>query len=157
MYAVPWSVSSPTTTPRGIRQPGAAVEAFKWAVDETTRRYGRFDPQWGDVHRVRRGNVDVPVGGCSSDLGCFRVLTYRDDADGKRVAIGSDGWILAVEFGDEPRAYSVLAYGESPKEDSPYHADQAAMFAKGELKPVAWSEKDIEAQTIKRYHPGEAP
>jgi acyl-homoserine-lactone acylase len=157
MYAAPWSASAPTTTPHGIRQTAAAVEAFKWAVDETTRRYGRFDPQWGEVHRVRRGKVDVPVGGCSSDMGCFRVLTYRDDLDGKRVATGSDGWILAVEFGDEPRAYSILAYGESPKEDSPYHSDQAEMFAKGQLKPVAWSEKDIEAQTIKRYRPGEAP
>ncbi len=157
MYAVPWSASAPITTPHGIRQTAAAVEAFKWAVDETTRRYGRFDPQWGDVHRVRRGKVDVPVGGCSSDMGCFRVLTYRDDSDGKRVAMGSDGWILAVEFGDQPRAYSILAYGESPKEDSPYHADQAEMFAKGQLKQVAWSEKDIEAQTIRRYRPGEAP
>ena len=31
------------------------------------------------------------------------------------------------------------------------------MFAKGQLKPVAWSDKDIDAQTIKRYRPGEAP
>jgi len=106
---------------------------------------------------ITPGEVDVPVGGCSSDMGCFRVLTYRDDADGKRVAMGSDGWILAVEFGDEPRGYSILAYGESPKEDSPYHADQAEMFAKGQLKPIAWNEKDSEAQTIKRYRPGEAP
>jgi acyl-homoserine-lactone acylase len=121
-----------------------------------TRRYGSFDVAWGDVHRVRRGSVDVPVGGCSSDLGCFRVLTYRDDPDGKRVATGSDGWILAVEFGDQPRAYSVLAYGESPRPDSPFFSDQAAMFARGELKRVAWTPGDIDAQTIRRYHPGEA-
>jgi acyl-homoserine-lactone acylase len=121
-----------------------------------TRRYGSFDVAWGEVHRVRRGNVDVPVGGCSSDLGCFRVLTYRDDPDGKRVATGSDGWILAVEFGDQPRAYSILAYGESPRPESPFFSDQAAMFARGELKLVAWGEADIAAQTIRRYHPGEA-
>ena len=30
------------------------------------------------------------------------------------------------------------------------------MFARGELKRVAWSEPDIAAQTIRRYHPGEA-
>ena len=156
-YAQPWTPTAPTATPRGLRSPARAAEAFVWAVDEMKRRYGTFDVAWGDVHRVRRGDVDVPVGGCSSDMGCFRVLTYRDDPDGKREAIGSDGWILAVEFGDEPRAFSVLAYGESPKPDSPFFSDQAAMFARGQLKPVAWNEHDIEAQTIRRYHPGEAP
>jgi acyl-homoserine-lactone acylase len=155
-YAQPWSASSPTSTPRGLRSPTRAAEAFSWAVAETINRYGTFDVAWGDVHRVRRGSVDLPVGGCASDLGCFRVLTYRDDPDGKRVATGSDGWILAVEFGDQPRAYSVLAYGESPRPDSPFFSDQAAMFARGELKRVAWSQADIEAQTIRRYHPGEA-
>ena len=103
---------------------------------------------------MRRGTVDVPVGGCGGALGCFRVLTYRAGADGKLEAIGSDGWILAVEFGDEPRALSVLAYGESPKPESPYFADQAAMFARGELKPVAWSRAEVEAQAVRRYRPG---
>jgi len=100
---------------------------------------------------VRRGDVDVPVGGCAGDLGCFRVITYRDDPDGKRVATGSDGWILAVEFGDIPRAYTVLAYGESVKDDSPYHSDQAEMFAKGEMKKVAFTAADVDAQTVKTY------
>lgn len=60
-----------------------------------------------------------------------------------------------MEFGDEPRAYSVLAYGESPRPESPYFSDQAEMFARGQLKPVAWSERDIEVQTVRRYRPGE--
>ena len=154
-YAQPWSALAPTSTPRGLRSPQRAADAFSWAVADMTKRYGTFDVAWGDVHRVRRGDVDVPVGGCSSDLGCFRVLTYRDDPDGKRVATGSDGWILAVEFGDQPRAYSVLAYGESPRPDSPFFSDQAAMFARGELKRVAWTPADIDAQAIRRYHPGE--
>lgn len=155
MYAVPWSTSAPTTTPRGIRFPARAAEAFAWAVQETAKRYGRADVAWGDVHRVRVGDVDVPVGGCNGDIGCFRVLWYRDDPDGKREAVGGDGWILAVDFGEQPRAYSVLAYGESPRADSPYHSDQAAMFAHEQYKPVAWSEADIAAQTVRRYHPGE--
>ncbi len=156
-YAEPWSASSPITTPRGLSDPARAVEAFAWAVDETKRRYGALDVAWGEVHRVRRGDVDVPVGGCASDEGCFRVLTYAPTADGKLEATGSDGWILAVEFGDEPRAYSVLAYGESPKPSSPYFADQAAMFARGELKPVAWTMRDVDAQTVRRYRPGLVP
>jgi acyl-homoserine-lactone acylase len=155
MYAQPWSIAAPTATPRGLRFPARAVEAFAWAVEETTKRYGSANVAWGDVHRVRVGDVDVPVGGCNGDIGCFRVLWYKDDPDGKREAVGGDGWILAVEFGDQPKAYSVLAYGESQRDGSPFHSDQAEMFARGQLKPVAWTDADIQRQTVRRYRPGE--
>jgi acyl-homoserine-lactone acylase len=156
-YTQPWSAAAPTSTPRGLKDPARAAAAFGWAVTETARRFGSWDVAWGDVHRVRRGNVDVPVGGCSGALGCFRVLVFKPDTDGKLVATGSDGWILAVEFGDVPRAYSVLAYGESPREDSPWFSDQAEMFARGELKPVAFLPRDVDADVVKRYRPGELP
>ena len=154
MYAQPWSITAPTSTPRGLRDPARAVAAFTWAVDETTRRFGAADVAWGDVHRVRVGSVDVPVGGCNGDLGCFRVLWFRNEPDGKRAAQGGDGWILAFEFTDTPHAYSVLAYGESDRADSPFHDDQAAMFARGELKKVDLTPRDVEAHTIRRYRPG---
>jgi acyl-homoserine-lactone acylase len=142
-------------TPRGLKDPARAVEAFGWAVTETARRYGRWDVAWGEVHRVRRGPVDVPVGGCTGAMGCFRVLTFRADTDGKLIATGGDGWVLAVEFGDIPRAYSVLAYGESSREDSPWFSDQAAMFARGEMKKVLFKASDVEAAAVARYRPGQ--
>jgi acyl-homoserine-lactone acylase len=154
-YAQVWSAADPLKTPRGLADAPRAAESFTWAVAETARRFGSWDVAWGDVHRVRRGTVDVPVGGCSGALGCFRVLTFARDADGKLVATGSDGWILAVEFTDTPRAYSVLAYGESPRPDSPWFSDQAEMFAKGELKKVAFTQADVDAQAVLRYRPGE--
>ncbi len=154
-FAVVWTAADPLKTPRGLADTARAVEAFTWAVDETTRRYGSVDVAWGEVHRVRRGDVDVPVGGCSGALGCFRVLGFtRDEADDKLVASTGDGWVLAVEFGDVPRAYSVLAYGQSPHPDSRWHADQAEMFARGELKKVAFTERDVDAAAVSRYRPG---
>jgi acyl-homoserine-lactone acylase len=150
-----WSAGDPLRTPRGLADPARAAQAFAWAVGETTRRHGAWDVKWGDVHRVRRGGVDVPVGGCSGALGCFRVLTFtRDERDGRLVAGSGDGWVLAVEFGSTPRAYSVLAYGQSPRPDSPWHADQAAMFARGEMKRVAYTRRDVEAAAVIRYRPG---
>lgn len=155
IYAVDWSIEEPVTTPRGLGDRDRAVEAFVWAVEETRRRFGSWDVAWGDVHRVRRGDVDVPVGGCGGDLGCYRILNFRDDEDGKRIVTGGDGWVIAVEFGEEPRAYTVLGYGQSTDPESPWHANQAEMFAANRMKPVLWSERDIQAATVQRYRPGE--
>lgn len=154
-FARVWDTSDPMNTPRGLADPARALESFVWAVAETKRRYGSWDVAWGDVHRVRRGAIDVPVGGCSGSLGCFRVLGFARDADGKLAANVGDAWVLAVEFGDVPRAYSVNAYGQSNRPNSPWFADQAEMFAKGELKKVAFTESEVNAQAVKRYRPGE--
>lgn len=155
LYAVEWSFADPTAGPRGLADAQRAADAFAWAVTETERRYGAWDVAWGDVHRVRRGDVDVPVGGCSGALGCFRVLNFETADDGRRVVNGGDGWVIAIEFGDTPRAYSVLAYGQSPDPDSPYHDDQAALFAGNGMKTVRWTEADIAADLIERYRPGQ--
>jgi acyl-homoserine-lactone acylase len=155
LYAFEWNEREPVTTPRGIADVPRAVDAFEWAVAETMRRFGSWDVAWGEVHRVRRGAVDVPVGGCGGALGCFRVLNFTTAADGRRVVDGGDGWVIAVEFGAVPRAYSVLAYGQSPDPSSPYHDDQAAMFAANGMKTVLWTEPDIARGATRRYRPGQ--
>ena len=153
-YAERWSAARLTQTPRGLGKPTVAVEALVWAMNDVIRRYGAAEIAWGDVHRVRRGTVDVPVGGCSGALGCFRVLSYEQLPDGKRVANSGDGWVLAVEFGaTRPRAYSILSYGESADSTSPHYADQAAMFARGMFKPVWWTAAEVRAHTVRVYQP----
>jgi len=154
-FRVPWTAADPVATPRGLANPVRAVAAFAAAIEETRGVFGRWDVAWGDVHRVHIGEVDVPVGGCSGDIGCFRVLSYVRSPDGRLAAARGDAWVLAVEFlADGPRAYSILAYGESDDPASPHHTDQAAMFARGELKPVAFTEADIARQLVRRYRPG---
>ena len=153
-FAIPWSSAAPMETPRGLADPGLAVRVFPEAVAETAERFGAWDVAWGDVHRVRRGDVDEPVGGCAGRLGCFRVINFREDEDGRRRAVGGDGWVLGVEFTSPPRAVSVLAYGQSSREESPNHADQAAMFARGGMKEVAFTREAVERAAERRYRPG---
>ena len=153
-FAEAWREDAPLATPRGLADPARAAEHFEEAVRQTAAQHGSIGVAWGEVHRVRRGAVDEPVGGCAGALGCFRVINFTTDADGRRVASGGDGWVLAVEFTSPPRAYSVLAYGESNKERSPHFADQAALFAHGEMKPVAFTRSDVERQAVRRYRPG---
>jgi acyl-homoserine-lactone acylase len=153
-YRVPWSEDDPVSTPAGIGDRSRAVEAFRWAVEEANTRFGAWDVTWGEVHRIRAGELDLAVGGCSGTLGCFRVLGYREDEDGKYRAVTGDAWVLAVEFGTIPTAYSVLLYGNSNQEDSPYFYDQAEMFANESMKVVAYTEEEIQGNLVIRYRPG---
>lgn len=154
-FATPWSFDQPMTTPDGLANPSEAVAAFEEAIVSVNEKYGSWDAAWGDVHRLRIGEVDLPVGGGPGGLGCFRVLWFTDDKDGKRKIRGGDGWQLAVEFSDPPKAYSILAYGQSNKEDSPHHTDQAELFANNKMKRVFFTEADIKKEAIKVYRPGE--
>lgn len=150
-----WTAADPLRTPSGIGNPDRAVASLAIAARDVASRWGSIDVAWGEVHRVRRGDVDVPVGGCSGALGCFRTLSFTTAEDGKRIASVGDAWVLAVEFADTPVAYSVLAYGQSPDPASPWHSDQAAMFARGEMKRVAFTSADIDRQAVARFRPGE--
>jgi acyl-homoserine-lactone acylase len=154
-FREPWDPERATATPVGVGEPGPAVAALYLAVG-TMRADGLpLDVEWGAVHRVIRGDVDLPVSGCQGAHGCFRTLSFRPTPDGRLAVSSGDGWVLAVELGDVPRALSVLAYGQSSRGDSPHHDDQAAMFARGEAKEVAWSDEDIARTAVRRYRPGE--
>ena len=155
-FAQPWTAADPINTPRGLADPEQAIAALALAADSVTKRFGRLDVAWGEVHRIRIGSQDIPVGGCRGDLGCFRVLWYADEPDGKRRVQGGDGWILAVEFDSIPKAYSVLGYGQSNRPDSPFFGDQAVRFAAGNLKAVAYTKADIERGAVRRYRAGPA-
>jgi len=149
-----WDPARPAETPFGLGSGANAVRALGRAVASLDRDGIALDARWGDVHRVVRGDVDEPVSGCEPTLGCFRALSYERAPDGRYVANRGDAWVLLVEFGEIPRAYSVLAYGQTARDDSPHFDDQAALFARGEMKSVAWTDEDIARITIRKYRPG---
>lgn len=156
LFEQPWSYDRPATTPYGLADAERAAKAFEWAVEETRDRYGHWNLPWGEVHRGVIGDVDVAVGGCTGLLGCYRILwfiTHRDD-DQKLEVRGGDGWVSAVEFGETPRAYTILAYGQTSREDSPHSTDQLALFANNEMTPVAFTDEEVDSQLIREYRPG---
>lgn len=156
LFEVVWSPERPAETPYGLASEERAVQAFKQAIAFCNSRYGSWNLPWGEVNRARIGHIDMPISGATGELGCFNVLWFIDHKTDKqkREVRGGDGWVLAVEFGKKPRAYSVLAYGESNKLKSPYFADQLDLYARKTMKKVVFSEEEIAQETVKEYRPG---
>lgn len=149
-YKQSWAPARPTTTPSGIGDPRAAVAALKRAITDVKQQYGSLDVRWGDVHRLKRGNIELPIGGSDET---FRTIWYQR-AGNKRFATGGDSYVLAVEFTDSPTAYSVLAYSESSRTESPHFNDQLKLFAEKQYKRLWFSEEDIQRNLKQSYPPG---
>lgn len=52
-----------------------------------------------------------------------------------------------------PGAYSVLVFGQTGDSSSEHFDDQTEMFSRGELKPVSFTEDQIEADLVRSYRP----
>ncbi|MFO7798559.1 MAG: penicillin acylase family protein [Rhodohalobacter sp.] len=156
LFTEPWLYDDPMKTPFGLADFERAAEAFEWAVEETKDRYGHWNLPWGEVHRAVIGDLDLAVGGCTGLLGCYRVIWYTDhEEDEQKLQVrGGDGWVFAVEFGETPKAYTILAYGQSNKEDSPHYNDQLHNFVNNVMTPVAFTDEDVEESVIREYRPG---
>lgn len=162
-FAAPWDRAQPAKTPHGLADPALAVKHLEEAVRWTRRACGAEDVPWGDVHRIRLGDVDLPATGADGAYGLFHVVVCRPAPDGKRVVGtaergkpmvgGGDGFLFAVEFSSPPRAYSLLAYGQTSDPASPHSTDQARLFAKGQFKPARFTEADIKANLEREYRP----
>jgi acyl-homoserine-lactone acylase len=150
VFGVPWSEEEPRATPDGFADPLVALAALESAARQVVEEHGALDVAWGQVHRLRRGGWDLPASGGPGELGIFRVVGYRRDADGLHRAVGGDGFEAVVELSTPPRAMALLGYGNSSQPGSPHNGDQLELFARQELRPV-WRERDeIEAHLEER-------
>jgi acyl-homoserine-lactone acylase len=153
VYRVAWDERAPATTPQGIGDSETALAALAAAVREMKQKYGALEVSWGELHRLRRGSLDVPIGGLTGDFGAFRIIGYEEGKDGKFVARGGDSYVLAVEFTSPPTAYSIVAYSQSDDPKSPHFADQSRLFAEEKWKRAWFSEEDIAKNLERAYHP----
>lgn len=162
-FAIPWSKLNPGRTPAGLAELETAVKVFEEAVSWTRKTFGAADIAWGEVHRFRFKNIDLPADGAGGAYGVFRVLGFQQNSDGKRIAgwqsdeaplIGfGDAWVLAVEFSRPVVAYSVLAYGQTTKSSSPHSRDQIGLFVNHSYKRVWFTEAEIKTNLERSYQP----
>ena len=141
LFAQPYDPADPLNTPRGLKDPAAAVAALGRAANRIQGLYGGLEVPWGTIARLRRGVVDLPASGFPGDpYGAFRVMS----PDIARIAAGKpaevtfgDSFVAAVEFGSTTTARVLLTYGNSTQPGNPHVGDQLALAQRGELRP-AW-------------------
>lgn len=149
-FSTPWNEDSPRTTPDGLTKPRSAVAALEAAASKVEAAYGALDVRWGDVFRLRYGNVDLPANGGPGSLGIFRVLNFAPEEDGRFKAVDGDSYIAAIEFSNPVRAMVLTSYGNATQPGSPHVSDQLKLFARKQLRPVWRSRNEISAHLSER-------
>jgi acyl-homoserine-lactone acylase len=150
VYAARWSEREPLTTPRGLVDAAAAVQALDSAAARVTRRFGDVAVPWGDVYRLRRDSLDLPSNGGTGTLGMFRVTNMEASRDGKLVAVGGDSYVAVLEFGVPLRARTLVGYGNASQPRSPHRTDQLPLYARKELRTPWRTRAEVEAHLESR-------
>ena len=131
------------------------IEALRHAVNTLKTHFGRIDPEWGQVNRIRRGNLDLPIDG-GPDI--YRAVYGVAQSDGTLTASGGDTFIMFVTW-DKTGALSsesVHQFGSATLDaHSSHYADQTPLFAAMKTKPVLFTEKQLAGNVEADYHPGD--
>ena len=131
------------------------VDSLREAVAHLTTHWGRLDVPWGEVNRLRRGDVDLALGG-GPDL--LRAVYARDPKpDGRLVAQGGDTMIYVADWAPDGtlRTRSIHQFGSATlDEDSPHYADQALLYADQKFRTIPLDRSALEAEATRTYRPG---
>lgn len=127
--------------------------AFSAAVLFLQRHYGRLDVPLGEVQRLRRGRLDLPLAGGPDALNAV----YGRLEKGALVAETGDSFFMLVEFHPDGRveSYSVQPYGASGRPESAHYNDQSLDFAERRLHKEPETAEELHAGAFREYQPGE--
>jgi acyl-homoserine-lactone acylase len=152
VFKVKYDYRNPLATGTGLANPEAALVGLKAAATECKRLYGSLSVPWGDVHRYRRGSLDIAANGASGRLGVFRTMQFAYKKDNRLYGSHGETFVCAIEFGTPQRAQCLLGYGNASQPGSKHIEDQLPLMQQKTLHPVwrerAEIEKNLESREI---------
>jgi penicillin amidase/acyl-homoserine-lactone acylase len=126
------------------------IASLREAIQFLKKHHGGVEVPLGRVQRLRRGAVDLPLGGGPDVLNAANTNVV----DGHLIGFQGDSYILIVEFRpDGPVGKSIHQYGNCNRPKSPHYADQAPLFVERKLKPAWRKESEIRANLEREYSP----
>jgi penicillin amidase len=92
------------------------------------------DASFGDVFRVGRGSVSLPLGGF---VGTMRAMVYGPpDGGGLRFVYSGQRQPMVVVMSNPIQSFTSLNFGESNDPSSTHYADQSILMSEKRLKPT---------------------
>jgi penicillin amidase/acyl-homoserine-lactone acylase len=136
--------------------PMTPLAALKDAMANLKTHFGRLDPEWGQLNRMRRGSIDVPIDG-GPDI--YRAVYGEPQPDGTLTAMDGDTLIMFVTWDKDGKlsSQSIHQFGSATlDEHSRHYADQTPLFVKMQLKPVWFTDDELKGHIEADYKPGDA-
>ena len=147
--------------------PARKLVALGKAVERLTADFGRWRIAWGEINRFQRlDNViaphfddakpSFPVPFTSAQWGSLASFGARAYENTKRwYGTSGNSFVAVVQFGARPRAWAVMAGGQSGDTGSPHFADQIDRYTGGKLRPVYFETTDLKGHIERKYRPGQ--
>ncbi len=164
-FRVPWSASSPITTPVGLDPSNSAqlVADLDTAYTQTAANFGSASVAWGGAHKTtlvtRTGATqdlsfpflsDLPLSGADDEFGPVRVVNpYYVGELGQFISYGGDGYVQLIEFTPTgAQGGTLLTYGNASRPNSPHITDQLPFFQSETLKPALRTFSAVQAAAV---------
>ena len=131
-----------------------ARETLAGAIQKLKAHFGRIDPRWGQVNRIIRGHIDLPIGGGPDT---YRAVYGQTQKDGRLKAMAGDTLIMFVTWDRNGALHSesIHQFGAATLDAaSKHYADQTPLFAAMRTKPVLFTEAELAGHVEADYAPG---
>ncbi len=141
-----------------IKEERDPMDALVETANDLLQSFGRLDPEWGEVNRIIRGDVSVPLDGAPDVLRA--IYADRDGVakEGVMNAFAGDTHIIIADWSPDGSVTidSIHNYGSATLDgSSPHYNDQSELFSQGGYKRVAMTLEDVLKEATADYKPGE--
>ena len=141
-----------------IKPEADPMEMLKKTAEELKEKFGRLDPEWGEINRIQRGDVDLPLDGAPDVLRA--IYADRDGVakEGVMNAFAGDTHIMYADWDSDGglTLKSIHQYGAATMdEDSPHFDDQVSLFARGEYRAMLMTLEEVLPRATRDYRPGQ--
>ncbi|MDB5229123.1 MAG: peptidase [Bacteroidota bacterium] len=127
------------------------VETIEKAQKHLLKYFGTIEVPLGDLQKLVRGNIALPVGGLPDVIAATFAKEYKH---GKTQSTVGDSYIEMVQFTKNgPIIESVSPYGASNNEGSKHYTDQMQLYVSHHLKKMSMNYDEIFRDRERIYHP----